>query len=114
MKVYAKPGDDEQIIRRRNPSNEYVRMDSLRPTGNFICQDNGDSTGQWVPDVDSDDEDARQEELELEKEASGLKQVTVTQARNWIDQQLDAASTVAQTREAIRKILHKMVVHILD
>ena len=47
------------------------------------------------------------------KEASGLKQYTVAQATKYINDKLNAASTVAQTKEAVREILLKMVPYLL-
>lgn len=59
-------------------------------------------------------EGARVSGITTARETSGLKKITIEQAENWIDIQLDAATTVVQLREATRKILKKMVPHILD
>lgn len=57
--------------------------------------------------------DARRAEIETEKATSGLREVTVTEAFNYIDTQLDNATTAAQTKEAIRRILKRMVPYLL-
>lgn len=55
----------------------------------------------------------RTSEIEDAQVAAGLKEVSVNQAEDWIDGQLDGATTIAQLRETTRTILKKMVPYIL-
>jgi len=59
-------------------------------------------------------EEQRITEIEIKKEASGLKRITVAQAHQYIDRKFDEANNAAQLKEAIREILKKMVVHIIN
>ena len=59
-------------------------------------------------------EQIRATAIEVEKETSGLKKITVDQAYNFIDAKLDAASTAAQTKEALREILKEMIPFLLQ
>jgi len=52
-------------------------------------------------------------EIVAAREEAGLKQYTVAQAQTYINNKLNAASTVAQTKEALREILLKMVPYLL-
>ena len=57
--------------------------------------------------------EARVLEIVEAREAAGLKQYTVTQAQAYINNKLNAATTVAQMKEAVRDILLKMVPYVL-
>ncbi|MGD9156918.1 MAG: hypothetical protein PVG39_00800 [Desulfobacteraceae bacterium] len=59
------------------------------------------------------DEQTRVEEIETAQQTAGLKSYTITQAETYIDNQLDAASTVAETKEAMKTILKKMIPYLL-
>lgn len=58
--------------------------------------------------------DNRVEEIKTAKEAGGLKEYTLEQAYRYIDNQLDAATTARETKEAIRTILKRMVPYLLN
>lgn len=55
----------------------------------------------------------RLEDIATAQENSGLNEVTPLQAINYIDGQLDAATSVAETKEALRRILKRMVPYLL-
>lgn len=59
-------------------------------------------------------EEARRAGIEAERETAGLKKVTIQQAHTFIDNKLNAATTVTQVKEAVRDILKRMVPYILD
>lgn len=55
----------------------------------------------------------RQNNIDTAQETSGLKHATVQQAYNYIDNTLDAASTAAEVKEAVRDIFKKIAVFLL-
>ena len=55
----------------------------------------------------------RLQEIAVAENAAGFKNITVAQAENWINNKIDNASTVAETKEAMREILLKMVPYLL-
>lgn len=55
----------------------------------------------------------RAQDIEDAQDATGLKHVTVQQAYNYIDNTLDAASTAAEVKEAVRDIFKKVAVFLL-
>lgn len=60
------------------------------------------------------DKDARMVELETERESAGLREISVTTARNQIDNRIDNAATNADKIAEIKDILKKMVPYILE
>lgn len=52
-------------------------------------------------------------DLQTAKETAGLKNITIKQAQNWINNHLDSATNAAETKEAIREIFLKMVPYLL-
>ena len=57
---------------------------------------------------------ARWQEIKAAREASTLKQYTVAQAENYINNKLNAAATAAEMKEAVRGILLKMIPYVLQ
>lgn len=55
----------------------------------------------------------RHGEIITEQEASGLKGATVQQAKDFIDNQIDSATSVDEMKTAIKAVLKKMVVFLL-
>ena len=62
---------------------------------------------------DIDAENLRVSEINAEQSGGGLKNVTVSQAKSYIDSQIDGASSISEVKTAIKSILKKMVVHII-
>ena len=60
-----------------------------------------------------DAEAQRVADIEAEQATAGLKSVTIEQANSFIDNTIDAASTVAETREAVKTVLKKMIPYLL-
>jgi len=56
---------------------------------------------------------ARVDAIAAAMDQEGLKAYTVPQAQKWINDKLDAATTVAAVKQAVREILLKMVPYIL-
>jgi len=63
--------------------------------------------------IAEESEQARLSKYQQGKESSGLKGVTVEQARTWVDNKLDSAGTTAEKIEAMRDIFHKIVVFLV-
>lgn len=59
------------------------------------------------------DLEARITELEAEKEAAGLRDITVVQAKAFIDNQIDSANDLDSLKVVLKNILKKMVVFLL-
>lgn len=103
---YIRPGEQWSLI-----GDEYSGLTWLdstdKPTEAEVNQAKVDLQTHF------DSEKQRISEIEAEQSSSGMKKVTVSQARNYIDNQIDNAATVAEVKEAIKKVLKKMVVHII-
>ena len=56
----------------------------------------------------------REAAIYAEQESSGLRSFTIAQANNFIDNQLDGATTNAQLREAMKTVLKKMIPFLLQ
>lgn len=57
--------------------------------------------------------EARRVEVEAAQDNAGLRDISVAQAENYINNKIDSASTVAETKEAVKEILLKMVPYLL-
>lgn len=69
----------------------------------------------FISDIEqaNETEHARQSEYMQEQENSGLKNITLDQAKTWIDNKLDNAGTTGEKIEAIRDIFHKIAVFLV-
>ena len=56
----------------------------------------------------------RREAILAARDSSELKQYTVAQATTYVNNKLDAATTVAAMKEAVRDILIKMIPYVLE
>lgn len=91
--LYARPQYDEQ---------EVLAEDDQEMIDHFAAE-------QAAKDI----ENVHIAEIEVEKENAGLKNITVAQAHEKIDQIFEGATTIALLRAAIIMALKKMIPYIL-
>jgi hypothetical protein len=68
------------------------------------------------PEIEAENEAGQQriDDIKAEQETSGLKNISIAQAHTFIDNQIDGASTIAETKEAIKAVLKKMIPYLLQ
>jgi len=112
MKIYGVPGSNIQHIGKK-PDNGIL-MQELRPPDNHVCQDNGDGTGTWISDIAANYEEDRIKAVKTEQENSGIKNITVQDAKSIIDARMAFATDFESLKEQCTWIFKKMIVHLLN
>jgi hypothetical protein len=68
------------------------------------------------PEIEAEHATEKQRSIDIkaERETAGLKNISIAQAHAFIDNQIDGASTIAETKEAIKAVLKKMIPYLLQ
>jgi hypothetical protein len=68
------------------------------------------------PEIEAENEAGQQriDDIKEEQKNAGLKNISIAQAHAFIDNQIDGASTIAETKEAIKAVLKKMIPYLLQ
>ena len=92
--------------------NEWPKR--LKVEGDFTSLYNGNAIVE-NPEYTTAKEDSNTENAarKIAKDNSGLKNITIEQAENFIDNQFDGATTIAAVREATKIVLKKMLPFII-